>query len=178
MASKTETGKFPPAAVYDIKIPRGLPKLDGKLTRKQRVEVAMDVLALLKLGPRKIQLTSVYIDAEIPESGQLHSSRIQGTCEVCARGVLFLASVDRFDRCDLAKLPYSLNYEVTDRTEYEWGIDQAQLIEGAFEDGGAGTSTVATQEFYRKYVDPRCNRRRLMRAILQNIIDNHGEFIP
>lgn len=173
---KNETkSKFPAAPAYDIKIPRGLPKLDGTLTRKERVAVAMDVLALLRLRSRvrEIILASTYFDADTPESGQLHSSMIQGECRVCARGIMFLASVDRFDRCDLAKVdPY---WEAQDRTELEWG-EQACLIEDVFENGYMRSLELRT--FYRKHIGKDGNRKPLMRAIAQNIIDNNGEFVP
>lgn len=173
--------KFPPAPDYDIKIPRGLPKLDGTLTRKERVAVAMDVLALLRLRSRsrKLVLESTYFEADnIPESGQLHSSVIKGECIVCARGILFLASVDRFDRCDLADFDGYLDGEAKERTAEEWGVDQVRLIEGAFENGQTGTMSDATQAFYRKHVKSDGDRKPLMRATAQNIIDNHGEFKP
>lgn len=171
--------KFPAAPTYDIKIPRGLPKLDGTLTRKERVAVAMDVLALLRLRSRarKIILESTYFDADIPESGQLHSYIIQGECMVCARGILFLASVDRFDRCDLAKIS-SIDSEAVNRTASEWGTAQARLIEGAFENGLTGTQTRSTIEFFRAHVGKHGDRKPLMRAICRNIIANHGEFKP
>lgn len=181
--NKSES-KFPAAPAYDIKIPRGLPKLDGTLTRKQRVEIAMDVLALLRLRSRsqKIVLESRYFEANVPESGQLHSSVIKGKCAVCARGIMFLASVDRFDRCDLAEFGDCLESEIVDRTAAEWGVDQARLIEGAFEDGQMGTWSSSVRKFYSKHAidtyDGHYDRKPLMRAIAQNIIDNHGEFVP
>lgn len=177
--TQKKASAFPPAAVYDIKIPRGLPKLDGKLTRKQRVEVAMDVLALLKIRSKKfvkLDLCSTYLDtgdAELPDSGQLHTSRIKGECLVCARGMLFLASVDRFNHLDLAKS--DPEDEVIGRTREEWGDSQVELIEEAFEDM-YGFSKAASA-FYHKN-GGHSNRKGVMRAICQNIIDNHGEFIP
>lgn len=177
----TEKGKpkFPAAPTYDIKIPHDLPKLDGTLTRKERVAIAMDVLALLRLRSktRKIILESTYFHADIHESGQLHSSVIQGECVVCARGILFLASVDRFDDCDLEEIG-SIDSEAVNRTALEWGTAQARLIEGAFEDGLTGTQTRSTIEFFRAHVGKHGDRKPLMRAIAQNIIDNHGEFVP
>lgn len=176
MASK-KLNSLPVAPTYEIKIPHGLRKLDGTLSRRQRVEVAMDALALLRLRSRKITLASVYFDADIPDSGQLHSSLIKGECAVCARGILFLASVDRFDRCDLGSIEDNIDYEVTDRTLAEWG-NQAKLIEGAFENGAVGDYSPEVREFYRRHIGNNADRRPLMRAICQNIIDNHGEFKP
>lgn len=51
-------GTLPAAPTYDIKIPHGLPKLDGTLSRKQRVEVATDVLALLSAPSARTSSTT------------------------------------------------------------------------------------------------------------------------
>lgn len=132
--------KTPPPRQYTISIPPDLPPLDGTLSRVQRVEIALDVIATLNSRQRKLKLASFYFStalADIPSSGQLHSSRIHGECEVCARGMLFIKSVDRFDDFDLENYDNSKEYGFLGdvavvRTRREWGCGQAQLIETRF----------------------------------------------
>lgn len=168
---------LPVPAVYKIKIPHGLPKLDGTLTRKERVEVAMDVIAVLNSRQRKFQLASTYFApaADLPSTGQLHSSIIKGECLVCARGMMFIKSVDRFDNYDLRKEHGKVtSTDVIDRTADEWGGDQVELIECAFELDGSDYDACDFGEQH----GGRENRKAVLRAICQNIIENHGEFRP
>lgn len=166
------------APVYEIKIPRGLPELDGTLTRKERVEIALDVIAVLRSRQRKIQLESVYFDGVVPGRGQLHSSRIDGGCSVCARGMLFLKSIDRFNHFDLWKeRGIVTSDDVRSRTADEWGDSQALDIEAAFECSASyGGSRAAA--YFGENIDDNGNRKEVLLAICQNIVDNHGEFRP
>lgn len=152
--------------------------LDGTLTREQRVLIAQDVIAVLRSRQRRITIEqgTYFFSKEIggvPRTGQLRSNRIKGGCTVCARGALFLASVDRFDSCDLKFIYGQIRYEVEDRTEREWGGDQTDLIESCFE--GVGVDGSSKHDLYIRFCG---NPRGLLLAICENIVANNGEFKP
>ncbi len=149
-----------------------MPRLEGRLTRKQRIEIAKDVIALCKSRQRKIKIkTGAYLSAVddfddpegllLSEGGQLTSRRLPA-CQVCARGALFVASVDRHDRCDLGGID-SLSDAVQVRSEEDWGKYQVSDIEGAFEGWYGGRDL------------PREPKARLI-AIMENIVANNGEY--
>lgn len=172
---------LPKPPVYDITIPDDLPPLDGTLTRRARVEIALDVIATLKSRQRKLRLSSVYFAPfdykALPKTGQLHTSRLP-PCEVCARGMLFLKTVDRFDQCSAANHIASL---VIPHTRDQWGDEQILLVESAFEGSVywiAEKYYDAVREFRAAQKTCEDNRKPLMIAICQNIVDNHGEFKP
>lgn len=147
-------------------------KLEGTLTRAQRVEVAKDVIALCRSRQRKIKIdTGAYFDTDydkeaslLRERGQLTAKRLP-PCTVCARGALFVASVDRYDRCELSPGDY-LSSLVQDRSEDDWGSKQTKLIESAFEGWLGGDELL-----------PRAPKERLI-AIMENIVANNGEYRP
>lgn len=147
-------------------------KLEGTLTRKQRIEIAKAIIKLCNSRQQKIKIgTGFYLLADdyereltlLGKGGELTSRRLP-PCRVCARGSLLIASVDRFDRCDLSKIT-TLDSLIVDRTRREWGTEQVTLIEAAFElyDYTSGLPA-----------DPKL---RLV-VIMENIVANNGEFIP
>lgn len=98
---------------------------------------------------------------------------IKGQCEVCARGALFLASIDRYDNCDagqFADVDYDVGDEVVKRTCREWGGAQARTIEACFEGIGDVGDTYRNR-YARK-------PRAVLLAIVRNIIANGGVFRP
>lgn len=163
-------------------------KLEGTLTKKQRVEIAKDVIALCKSRQRKITIgTGSYLCVEdfktgrslLQQGGQLTSKRLP-KCEVCARGAMFVASVDRHDRCDLTMISF-LNSTAADRSASDWGYRQARLIEAAFE----LSADVWTDEFVEscpgllnKYINtlPNSPKARLI-VLMENVIKNKGVFV-
>lgn len=133
--------------------------------------MAQDVLALLRLerGRKVAVQEGLYFYGVAPSEGQLTSAALKN-CTVCARDALFLASVDRFDSCDLAEIG-SLNSEAQGRSVKDWG-EQAYLIEAAFECYDDDDSADEIREFYEAHADP----RKRLRAICLNIIKNGGKF--
>lgn len=145
-------------------------KLEGKLTRKQRIEIAKDVIALCKSRQTKIKIDvgSYYHTESIRQEdnlfdkgGQLTSKRLP-PCQLCARGALFIKSVDRYDKCDLGRID-DIADAVIDRSVKEWGAEQTNLIESHFE--------------VSRYWLPQDPKRRLL-AIMENIVANNGEYVP
>lgn len=105
-------------------------------------------------------------------------------CGACALGSMFLAKVDRFNKCDIdntsfgATNDYLVNVanHLTDAfTKHELGV-----IEAAFETRRLGLaykmrkSTKKAITFGSRFNDADVR----LRAIMKNIIDNNGEFLP
>jgi hypothetical protein len=168
----------------------------GTLTRAQRVEIANDVIATLGSRQKKLFLESNYMDtseAVMPRSGELTTKRIKGECGVCARGLLFLKSIDRYDNCDISRLRTGFGVdwgaEVINRTESEWGSEQAELIETAYEGNRgfelsqdqSGAALAFHGEFRDHYGEGQStqrNKKYLMSQICSNIVANKGVFRP
>lgn len=126
----------------------------------------------------------------------------QHTCVVCAKGAVLWAAIDRFDQVKLGELyatPEHLgNFKLIidqDTPAKEWLMrwfpsEQLALMEAAFEGSptcsddaeslhfsdpdGPNPLVDAAVEFGRKY-DKADDR---LRGILQNIVDNNGDFVP
>jgi len=157
-----------------ISIPDGLPPLEGKLSRAARVLLAMDMRARLiaEKPDVRLRMETTYFrcaQGQRLKTGTFDSSKIPTkTCEVCARGALFLASVDRYNECRIEAVPTewasSTVVEIQDLVERrsleDFGDSQTGEIEDAFEDRDTSSA------------------KRTMLAICENLIANHGEFIP
>lgn len=155
-----------------------LSPLEGSLTREQRIEVARDVLArFTKKRSKFIIDMGLYISSNRRDiathdmDAQLKSYMLSG-CQVCARGAMFLSSVDKFDRCSVYDFRWSSNGSPVERTSADWGSAQSFDIESAFE----GFNNAKTWNFYEshQFGEPRLR----LAAICRNIIKNHGEFKP
>lgn len=112
------------------------------------------------------------------------------SCNVCGIGAVFIASVRRADKLKLKDFapPDSwgddIDQQMRDYLDEWFDADQRELIERAFEKGevgGDGDSKNVTQEddevaaaFGRKFR----NADDRLEAIMRNIVDNDGEFIP
>lgn len=158
-----------------IQIPPNLPPLDGNLSRAARVLLAMDVRERLTAARPDVRLrmTSTYFEcanSEQLKAGSFDSSKIPTkVCEVCARGALFLASVDRYNECVITEFElesrspeyryFIVNDLADDRSTADFGHEQAAEIEYAFEHERRSRSAKST-----------------MLAICANLIENHGEF--
>jgi len=160
-----------------IQIPDDLPQLEGDLSRAARVLLAMDVRTRLLAEKPDVRLrmgTTYFRCAQGRRlrTGAFDSSKIPTkACEVCARGALFLASVDRYNECQIEAVPtekgmltwppavYEIQNLVCCRSLEDFGDSQANEIEAAFEDREAIPA------------------KRTMLAICENLIANHGEFI-
>ena len=140
---------------------------------ERAVAVAKDVIAQLK---RKAFVatpnTYLFHDGDIshlmPEDDlRAHLAEL-GNCKVCAKGAIFLCSVRLFDQVTVGNNDSLYNSRVV------WDLfgDDANSIEYAFE--GWNDDYTPEREFYAAHPDP---KRRLI-AIMQNIIEHDGRFVP
>lgn len=151
---------------------------DGTLTLAQRVLIAQDVIARLRSPQKKVTIDQgAYVflrdSRSLPRSGRLSTKRLK-SCDVCARGAFFLASIDRFNHCDAEELRGgNLSDEAYQRTREEWGA-QAALVEDCFE------GTTYPRPLYDEFMFPwtRVSARNLLVAICENIVANGGVFRP
>lgn len=180
-------------------------KFFNSLTPEQkRIEIAKDVIVNLK-SQIIIPQTGTYLgynnrpkNIELTESLQKHLPLIQ--CEVCAVGSLLISNVkynNNFnigDYSNISKIADTL-LEFFDKKQLiliecayegfgwnEMGDEAIELDNGLFADEGEDISMYdittseidAANEFYHNYDDTNI---RLI-SIMQNIIDNNGEFKP
>lgn len=180
-------------------------KFFNSLTPEQkRIEIAKDVIVNLK-SQIIIPQTGTYLgynnrpkNIELNESLQKHLPLIQ--CEVCAVGSLLISNVkynNNFnigDYSNISKIADTL-LEFFDKKQLiliecayegfgwnEMGDEAIELDNGLFADEGEDISMYdittseidAANEFYHNYDDTNI---RLI-SIMQNIIDNNGEFKP
>jgi hypothetical protein len=139
---------------------------------KMRVEIAQDVLK--QLGTTCIPSPGIYVNFEnaVPDGVQdLQQHVLKTKCEVCAQGALFVAAVRRFNEFPAKGMIG--RFIVTQRELFiylsKWFPDEdLNAIEDYFEGFSEGG------DFAETYVDA---TDRMMR-IMQNIIDNDGDFSP
>lgn len=176
-----------------------------KMTPEQkRVAIAKDVLASIRskrITPEKgtyLEMASDKQDPfgyETPLAAQVRDLVVGGKCTACAVGSMFLCAVERHDDLTVA--------EASDRVDISLGMkqflarffdyDQIALIESAFERaaylsiesgrqppragaailfGRAAVAGMNVDADYRKCA------RVTMRAIMENIVENGGTFVP
>lgn len=177
-----------------------------RLTKaEQRVQIAKDVIKWLRLG--KLKAKKGHYVVGVSEQtvgdgiGQFEGdanvlTRLQQRnvpCEVCARGALFIAAVDRYDECRISKAAgdYRVDSALANlagwEAEDERGLSrffakkQYLLIEYAFE--GAVYGEAADDE---RLPDVKLAKRwkvayrgasARLDAICRNIVSNNGTFV-
>jgi hypothetical protein len=157
---------------------------------KQRVAVAKDVLRLI--DSKLITATNnryVAIDGyswgerglEFQDVAQEKDLR----CNVCALGAIMVADVCRRDKAEIADMSCIDNKDIYTRMRGIFPKKDLQLIEWAFEGRDWGELEYSTSvvkyraleqkvdEFRRKH---RKGRHKLLRAIMENIIEHDGTF--
>jgi hypothetical protein len=142
-----------------------------KMSKAQkRVAIAKDVISFLELGALKA-MCGRYVRPSKELSLQERCSEVQanslnwGECQVCAKGALFVAKVNRFDNCPAWKFN-SFGGDSEDMDGI-FSYDQFSQIEYAFEgwdEFGWG--------WYSTYPNPKLR----MIAIMKNIVRNKGTF--
>lgn len=167
---------------------------------QQRIIVARDVIAQLKA--EKYNAAHCYLDitfkdgAKVKESDQLQCSMSKvASCDVCAKGAIFLSTVRKSDNFQIGDASVNTDYdsdriigicldhdEVVETASNVFSERQLDLIECAFEqshvlsEGSDLPSDVvdAAVTFGSDY----CLDSVRLIAICQNIIDNEGIFNP
>jgi len=156
--------------------------LKKKLTKSQmRVAVAKDALKQIELEKYKA-CSGVYVDYELED--RIHesepNSQVQDIikkytkpCEVCARGALLLSSIRKFNDVTVSK--YKKKWE--SKSKQIFSKQTLSLAEIAFEEWTKLNLTsieISANLFGRKYD----NDEDRLKAILENIVANKGEFKP
>jgi len=155
----------------------------SKLTKcEQRVEIAKDVIKQLKLKTL-VPLSGTYVTPTVIT--QTDEDELQGqeldklisekkvTCQVCAKGALFISHVMKTDNCTLQESKCVGNGRISFRLNM---FSQAQLdkIEQAFEGWGVENPKSKMSKFIRRWGT---EEERLL-PIMKNIIKNGGTFKP
>ena len=178
---------------------------------EDRVAIAKDVIKALDtkrlVASSGAYLEFVGINAFFEENmeSDARDALKDRQCEVCAKGALLVAAIDRFDECKLSDIysqeehasagvvidgPSSSSKKFLSRFFDE---DQLALMEIAFEgscyvshdttalhkwycsgSGYEGSPVQHAEDFYHGFD---CIES-LLRGIMQNVIDNGGEFVP
>jgi hypothetical protein len=181
--------------------------------RAARIAIAKDVIAGLK-SRRYTSTPGDYFDVTIKTDKMISEGKYDlkrlfsvgmKTCKVCAKGALFIAAVEKYDK--VMETVDSLDIEgkivhigrdndgVCGLLKDYFDMDQLDLIEFAFEGVGIngryeerGESPEVSPEEERMadavssvsktYIDRFADPKKRMIAIMQNIIDNKGTFVP
>lgn len=167
---------------------------------KRRVQIAEDVLAWLRTKRLNVVTGSycVFDEGFMPYGYTLGTSlqkilpeivTSRKPCQVCAKGAMFIAAVDRYNKVQLrdANGDGFSNREIIKAMKAYFSKRTLDLIEVAFECKDANfefsngynqpvTNRVARNaiEFGKRYQDPRAR----LRAIMRNLISNNGDFVP
>lgn len=171
---------------WDTQEAKKLPA-EAKLTA---VDLAKDVLRLL--DAKSIKAQSGYY-CTLPDSWTYKSgtsvqehlrSNPKDPCGVCALGSLFMSFVDRHNQVSMPDNWVGLNYDATmiEKLSPYFSMKQLVMIETAFEGTLISARGVAVEGDWiyqcKKFLDAYYDKDRRLRAIMQNIIDNGGEFKP
>jgi len=162
---------------------------------KLRVAIAKDVLKWIT--PKNVNSGTGYVCSNKEGTSSLLGDKdskkvavkLQKKCSVCAKGALLLSVVAKYNEFDFAATNMDDNYiaidhaALKDRLTEFFDPGQLDLIEVAFESTEPPNerdkeyytvSNFKAQQFGGKYSKDITRLRKIM----QNIIDNDGEFIP
>ena len=175
-------------------------RITSKRVKKpnERVEIAMDALAQLKNKIYKAQ-SGTYVHLPFELSGEASAKKTlgcfidkQNTCKVCAKGALFLSTVRK--QHESAFSVDDLNDASDDPThliDHVFEEEQLDLIESYFEGRDDFDSEYFEDEsvigsekdeaklkHLRRFVNKSTSSNTRLVKILENMIENDGQFIP
>lgn len=163
----------------------------------QRLQIAQDVLT--QLAMRRIRPESNYfslsdgldeVAAEADQKGlDLSEIVAQTTCHVCGIGSVFVAAVQRADKCKLSDMKATGNTRdfETDYLKRWFSLDQLGLIEAYYECHDSGSqyysesghdSPFDSEWDVRSPIHRQKSPNKRMKMIMENIISNRGKFDP
>lgn len=159
--------------------------------KTKAVLVAKDVLeqldALTFEAGRYFYVDDVTLIENITDDLQDCVDEVQKHCKVCARGALVLSKARLFNEVPLMDYVKSndtirlFQYDTTDLLKDVWDEEQLDLIEAAFE----GDPTLLASDVDRDLIDEAVvfggnydTRKDRLAAIMENIIENNGVFVP
>jgi hypothetical protein len=151
-----------------------------EIRAQERVAIAQDALAWEEAGALRVA-TQQYVKThtyEFPLHERTKQARdvVLGECQVCALGGLLLAKAVRFDAVIVDDVRVGKMTSLLDHFSRE----QLGQIEAAFE-GRSYPDVNKTDSFQvenQSWIQEYPNSTERFRAIMQNIIDNHGTFVP
>jgi len=162
--------------LLDRQIKRNNKRWAESTPKQRRVLIAKDVLQQLKL--KKYQARGTYRDFDMlnlvtDDNAQLQPfllSRNRPTCEVCAKGCLFLSRVRMGNKVTkLAAIRYNPKF-----ANKFWPADNWHLIEYTFE---GWVNSAFDVEKITAFVVKYPTKDARLRAICKNIIANNGLFV-
>lgn len=163
---------------------------------KKRVHIAQDVLAQLDTGTLKTS----WMFANIPKLKDEEPGRdlrevilSRPRCSACAVGALFLGAVRQHNQITVGQVRGSVFREdalytaILTYLEKFFSPQQIRLIEFTFEEGRghfrelvseSGLWDIDLERRARSFARRRRGRLKRLRAIMENIIENRGTFVP
>jgi hypothetical protein len=178
-------------------------KKTNKLTRSERaVRVAQDVIKQVTAGAI-IPVDGIYISSErvsmpspVPVSDWqeviVQFDKDSGCCNSCAIGAVLLSKIRKFNNCptdhddsvyDLESITENHDFVMKQLSEV-FDINTLRYMEYVFEGGDGGIFSDGariTSDYHDRVIAFRAKRdndeRKIMIAIMQNIIKNNGKFI-
>lgn len=153
---------------------------------QRRVAIAKEVIANINAKTFKIKkMTYVHIDHEHRTGRTLTRERateLLPHCEVCALGSLLMCRIAKFG--SLAPAPLDTNHVTHGRTRQgladAFDEDELNLIESAFELANFGRGQCGWESAIDaiRFGRARPRKRDRLLAIMHNIVDNKGTFVP
>lgn len=164
------------------------------MEKNVRVQIAEDVIAALdagKITAHRGHWALYNVDQTVDDNEELQNVLNRTQCSVCALGAVFTEMVRRdnhFKVGELSSRRYLFIASLEERLETVFSRDQIILIENAYECGRGFYKNLKASEFFSEEVLQRqdafisryCESTDevRMKVIMQNIIENNGEFIP
>ena len=165
-----------------------------KKSNKARRRVLLAKDGLLRLKEQNIMANNSYI-VDLSRYNYNSEASFKDTvnnghnCLVCAKGALLVSAVGRFNGYTNVELNFNSTKNAHKELEKYFTLEQLDMIEIAFE-GRSFMGILAErmvndiaeasdiykkcEAFYTKYP----NKDNRLKAILENIVENKGEFIP
>lgn len=149
--------------------------------RKMARAVAADVLLQLKkrsmnitpgcyLRHPNLEILSGDFGGKGPVDIKTAPKKVLKECKVCAKGAMFLSRALLFNKYTFADDP-------EETSSVDFGLFNANLIESAFEQrvmSSFGPLVPYAVSFGAMHVNP----RKRLKAIMENVLENHGVFRP
>jgi len=141
---------------------------------RKRVAIARDTIESLRLK-KVVAKRGVYLDWTSMENGDKLPKNYK--CQACALGSMFVGLTTRVKDVSVKDANGGIRADITDGLSNYFDNEQLDLIEDAFETGYgcvADDDCSTQQKFGAQF---KTEDERLV-AIMQNIINNNGEFKP
>lgn len=151
-----------------------------KTQRAKRVETAKDVLKWIASKRIKAVSENGYIEPTVPgididdielsfknNLGEIATKEYP--CEVCARGAMLIAHVDKYNNCLLSEAKAQADGYGKGTINDIFDHDTLNAIERCFEQAGHGPESL--------YGESEEDDTKRLKMIMNNIIKNDGEFI-